>query len=115
MRFLKGSVGYSTRERGVSFMSATRRNSSGGAQSSRTVSTVLHMAFEGAISSLGASRGIDGSIDRVPDPPPSLWHKLAFLSAKCDTENVELLSIFEVCAMMHEELLVHMRADALHE
>ena len=58
------------------------------------------MAFEGAISSLGASRGIDGSIDRVPDPPQSLWHKLAFLSAKCETENVELLSIFEVCTTM---------------
>ena len=54
------------------------------------------MAFEGAISSLGASRGIDGSIDRVPDPPQALWNKLAFLSAKCETENIEILSIFEV-------------------
>ena len=54
------------------------------------------MAFEGAISSLGASRGLDGSIDRVPDPPDSLWNKLAFLSAKCETENIEILSIFEV-------------------
>ena len=54
------------------------------------------MAFEGAISSLGASRGIDGSIDRVPDPPQTLWNKLAFLSAKCETENIEILSIFEV-------------------
>ena len=59
------------------------------------------MAFEGAISSLGASRGLDGSIDRVPDPPPSLWNKLAFLSAKCETENIEILSIFEVRFATH--------------
>ena len=53
------------------------------------------MAFEGAISSLGATRGLDGSIDRVPDPPESLWATLAFLQAKCQTENIEIISIFE--------------------
>ena len=53
------------------------------------------MAFEGVISSLGASRGLDGSIDRVAEPPLALWEKLAFVGAKCDTENIEILSVFE--------------------
>ena len=53
------------------------------------------MSYEGVISSLGATRGIDGSIDRVPDPPQSLWKMLAFLQAKCETENVEISSVFE--------------------
>ena len=54
------------------------------------------MSFEGAISSLGATRALDGSIDRVPDPPPELWTVLAFLQAKCEVENVEIISVFEV-------------------
>ena len=56
------------------------------------------MAFEGAVSSLGACRGLDGSIDRVPDPPQELWKVLAFLQAKCDIETIEIISVFEVRA-----------------
>ena len=55
------------------------------------------MSFEGVISSLGASRSLDGSIDRVPDPPQNIWGILAFLQAKCEAENVEIISVFEVC------------------
>jgi hypothetical protein len=53
------------------------------------------MSMEGVISSLGATRAEDGSIDRVPDPPQDLWDRLAFLQAKCETENIEILSVFE--------------------
>ena len=63
------------------------------------------MAFEGAISSLGATRAEDGSIDRIPDPPPALWDKLAWLGAKCDTENLEILSIFEDFGGNHHGLM----------
>ena len=55
-------------------------------------------AFEGAITSLGATRAEDGSIDRVADPPQELWKVLAFLQAKCETENIEISAMFEVSA-----------------
>ena len=58
-------------------------------------------AFEGVISSLGATRAEDGSIDRVADPSPEVWKILAFLQAKCETENIEIIAVFEVSAAAH--------------
>ena len=63
------------------------------------------MSFEGAISSLGATRAEDGSIDRVPDPPQQLWDKLAFLTAKVQTENIDLLSVFEEFGGNHHGIM----------
>jgi len=48
------------------------------------------MSFEGAISSLGLTRGEDGSIDRSPDPPMVIWNALADVQAKCEAENIAI-------------------------
>ena len=54
------------------------------------------MSFEGAISSLGKTRDADGTVDRVSDPPQKLWAVLAAIKYKCEVENIDLPSIFEV-------------------
>ena len=54
------------------------------------------MSYEGAISSMGKTRDDDGTVDRVADPPQKLWAVLAAFKYKCEVENIELVSIFEV-------------------
>ena len=54
------------------------------------------MSFEGAVSSLGKTRDADGTVDRVQDPPQKLWAVLAAFKYKCEVENIEIISIFEV-------------------
>lgn len=59
------------------------------------------MSYEGAISSLGKTRDDDGTVDRVSDPPQNLWAVLAAFKYKCEVENIEIVSIFEVCGRCH--------------
>ena len=59
------------------------------------------MSFEGAISSLGKTRDDDGTVDRVADPPQKMWAVLAAIKYKCEVENIELASIFEVRGRAH--------------
>ena len=56
------------------------------------------MSFEGAVSSLGKTRDDDGTVDRVADPPQKMWAVLAAFKYKCEVENIELVSVFEVRA-----------------
>ena len=55
------------------------------------------MSFDGAISSMGKTRDDDGTVDRVADPPQRLWAVLAAFKYKCEVENIEIISVFEVC------------------
>jgi hypothetical protein len=57
------------------------------------------MSFEGGISSLGKTRDDDGTVDRVADPPQKMWAVLAAFKYKCEVENIEMVSIFEVRRM----------------
>ena len=57
------------------------------------------MSYEGAISSMGKTRDDDGTVDRVGDPPQRLWAVLAAFKYKCEVENIEIVSIFEVPAL----------------
>ena len=57
------------------------------------------MAFErNSINALalGVNRDVDGTVDRVAEPPYEIWKMLAFLQRKCETENIEIISVFEV-------------------
>ena len=56
------------------------------------------MSFEGSISSMGKTRDADGTVDRVADPPQKMWAVLAAFKYKCEVENIDLESIFEVRA-----------------
>merc|ERR1712216_801765 len=53
------------------------------------------MSLESVMSSMGKSRDLDGSIDRVADPPTKLWPILAAFLHKCNVENIHLETIFE--------------------
>ena len=44
---------------------------------------------------MGKTRDLDGSVDRVADPPPKLWPVLAAFQHKCLVENINLETIFE--------------------
>ena len=57
------------------------------------------MSFDGAISSMGKTRDDDGTVDRVADPPQNLWAVLAAFKYKCEVENLEIVSLFEVRAL----------------
>ena len=57
------------------------------------------MSYEGAISSMGKTRDDDGTVDRVGDPPQRLWAVLAAFKYKCEVENIEIVSVFEVPAL----------------
>lgn len=61
----------------------------------RCSAAVLTQAFEGVISSLGKSRDLDGSVDRVAAPPNLLVPILFALKQRCYHENVEIAAIFE--------------------
>ena len=47
---------------------------------------------------MGKTRDDDGTVDRVADPPQRLWDVLAAIKYKCEVENIEIVSIFEVRA-----------------
>ena len=61
----------------------------------------IPMSFEGAVSSLGKTRDADGTVDRVQDPSQKLWAVLAAFKYKCEVENIEIISIFEVRVTCH--------------
>ena len=52
--------------------------------------------LEHVMSSMGKSRDLDGTVDRCADPPEILWPILYALKVKCEDENIELVSLFEV-------------------
>jgi hypothetical protein len=50
--------------------------------------------LEHCVSSMGKTRDLDGSVDRVPDPPEKIWQLLYVLQRKCEDENINVESIF---------------------
>lgn len=52
--------------------------------------------LESVMSSMGKTRDLDGSVDRVPDPPTKLWPVLASMEYYCRHANMHLESIFSV-------------------
>ena len=76
------------------------------------------MSFEGAVSSLGKTRDDDGTVDRVSDPPQKMWAVLAAFKYKCEVENIEIVSVFEVrrarCAR-HAASPRHAGASYVHQ
>jgi len=50
--------------------------------------------LESVMSSMGKTRDLDGSVDRVPDPPTKLWPVLASMEYYCRHANMHLESIF---------------------
>ena len=74
------------------------------------------MAFErNSINALalGVNRDVDGTVDRVAEPPYEIWKMLAFLQRKCETENIEIISVFEVSvAWRRMYLLLSSACDA---
>ena len=54
--------------------------------------------LEHCVSSMGKTRDLDGSVDRVPDPPEKIWQLLYVLQRKCEDENINIEAIFEVHA-----------------
>ena len=51
--------------------------------------------LEHCVSSMGKTRDLDGTVDRVAPPPDEMWPILYFIKRKCEDENIELPSIFE--------------------
>ena len=51
--------------------------------------------LEHCVSSMGKTRDLDGTVDRVAPPPDEMWPILYCLKRKCEDENIELNSIFE--------------------
>ena len=49
------------------------------------------------MSSMGKARDLDGTIDRVPDPPDEMWALLFMIQCKVSDENINLEALFEVC------------------
>ena len=53
------------------------------------------MSLEGVMSSMGKSRDIDGSVDRIPPPPEEMWAILYAIQRKCEDENINLEGAME--------------------
>lgn len=51
--------------------------------------------LEHCVSSMGKTRDLDGSVDRVPDPPTKLWPVLAAMEYYCRHHNMHLETLFE--------------------
>jgi len=50
--------------------------------------------LDAVMSSMGKTRDLDGSIDRVPDPPTKLWPALAAIEYYCRHANMHLETLF---------------------
>jgi len=55
----------------------------------------LCQSLDGVISSMGKTRDLDGSVDRIPPPPDSMWPLLYAIQLKCQDENINLEGVME--------------------
>lgn len=44
---------------------------------------------------MGKTRDLDGSVDRIPPPPDSMWPLLYAIQLKCQDENINLEGVME--------------------
>ena len=64
------------------------------------------------MSSLGLSRGPDGSIDRVADPPMAIWRALADIQAKHQALMSAAMKLGEAIYASQQEETAHADAAA---
>jgi len=52
------------------------------------------------MTTMGKSRDLDGTVDRIPDPPSNLWPFLYAVKAQCEVYSIDLASLFEEACVL---------------